>query len=185
MVNVNDIKNGMTIVYEDQLFIVLDFGHVKPGKGAAFVKTKLKNLRTGSIVEKTFNSSTKVEKAMIEKQSMQYLYANGDDFNFMNMDSFEQIDLTKDQIGDDAKYLKEGISVFITFFQGEMLGMELPDKIEYVVDKTEPAVKGNTTNNALKDAYMDNGLKVKVPLFISEGEKVVISTKDGKYDSRA
>jgi len=185
MVNVNDIKNGMTIIYEDQLFIVLDFGHVKPGKGAAFVKTKLKNLRTGSIVEKTFNSSTKVEKAMIEKQSMQYLYANGDDFNFMNMDSFEQIDLTKDQIGDDAKYLKEGISVFITFFQGEMLGMELPDKIEYVVDKTEPAVKGNTTNNALKDAYMDNGLKVKVPLFISEGEKVVISTKDGKYDSRA
>jgi elongation factor P len=185
MVNVNDIKNGMTIIYEDQLFIVLDFGHVKPGKGAAFVKTKLKNLRTGSIVEKTFNSSTKVEKAMIEKQSMQYLYANGDDFNFMNMDSFEQIDLTNDQIGDDAKYLKEGISVFITFFQGEMLGMELPDKIEYVVDKTEPAVKGNTTNNALKDAYMDNGLKVKVPLFISEGEKVVISTKDGKYDSRA
>lgn len=185
MVNVNDIKNGMTIIYEDQLFIVLDFGHVKPGKGAAFVKTKLKNLRTGSIVEKTFNSSTKVEKAMIEKQSMQYLYANGDDFNFMNMDSFEQIDLTKDQIGDDAKYLKEGISVFITFFQGEMLGMELPDKIEYVIDKTEPAVKGNTTNNALKDAYMDNGLKVKVPLFISEGEKVIISTKDGKYDSRA
>jgi elongation factor P len=185
MVNVNDIKNGMTIIYEDQLFIVLDFSHVKPGKGAAFVKAKLKNLRTGSIVEKTFNSSIKVEKAMIEKQSMQYLYANGDDFNFMNMDSYEQIDLTQGQIGEDAKYLKEGISVFITFYQGEMLGMELPDKIEYVVDKTEPAVKGNTTNNAMKDAYMDNGLKVKVPLFISEGEKIIISTKDGKYDSRA
>ncbi len=185
MVNVNDIKNGMTIIYEDQLFIVLDFSHVKPGKGAAFVKAKLKNLRTGSIVEKTFNSSIKVEKAMIEKQEMQYLYANGDDFNFMNMNSYEQIDLTKEQIGDDSKYLKEGINVFITFFQGEMLGMELPDKIEYVVDKTEPAVKGNTTNNAMKDAYMDNGLKVKVPLFISEGEKIVISTKDGKYDSRA
>lgn len=185
MVNVNDIKNGMTIIYEDQLFIVLDFSHVKPGKGAAFVKAKLKNLRTGSIVEKTFNSSIKVEKAMIEKQEMQYLYANGDDFNFMNMNSYEQIDLTKEQIGDDSKYLKEGINVFITFFQGEMLGMELPDKIEYVIDKTEPAVKGNTTNNAMKDAYMDNGLKVKVPLFISEGEKIVISTKDGKYDSRA
>ncbi len=185
MVNVNDIKNGMTIIYEDQLFIVLDFSHVKPGKGAAFVKAKLKNLRTGSIVEKTFNSSIKVEKAMIEKQEMQYLYANGDDFNFMNMNSYEQIDLTKEQIGDDSKYLKEGINVFITFFQGEMLGMELPDKIEYIIDKTEPAVKGNTTNNAMKDAYMDNGLKVKVPLFISEGEKIVISTKDGKYDSRA
>lgn len=185
MVNVNDIKNGMTIIYEEQLFIVLDFSHVKPGKGAAFVKAKLKNLRTGSIVEKTFNSSIKVEKAMIEKQEMQYLYANGDDFNFMNMNSYEQIDLTKEQIGDDSKYLKEGINVFITFFQGEMLGMELPDKIEYIIDKTEPAVKGNTTNNAMKDAYMDNGLKVKVPLFISEGEKIVISTKDGKYDSRA
>lgn len=185
MVNVNDIKNGMTIIYEDQLFIVLDFSHVKPGKGAAFVKAKLKNLRTGSIVEKTFNSSMKVEKAMIEKHEMQYLYANGDDFNFMNMNSYEQLDLTKEQIGDDSKYLKEGINVFVTFFQGEMLGIELPDKIEYVVDKTEPAVKGNTTNNAMKDAYMDNGLKVKVPLFISEGEKIVISTKDGKYDSRA
>lgn len=185
MVNVNDIKNGMTIIYEDQLFIILDFSHVKPGKGAAFVKAKLKNLRTGSIVEKTFNSSTKVEKAMIEKQSMQYLYANGEDFNFMNMDSYEQLDLTREQIGDDAKYLKEGISVFITFFRGEMLGMELPDKITYIVEKTEPAVKGNTTNNAMKDAYMDNGLKTKVPLFVSEGESIIISTKDGKYDSRA
>lgn len=185
MVNVNDIKNGMTIVYEDQIFIILDFGHVKPGKGAAFVKAKLKNLRTGSIVEKTFNSGIKVEKAMIEKQSMQYLYANGDDYNFMNMDSFEQMDLTEQQIGEDSKYLKEGLSVFITFFQGEMLGIELPDKIEYVIAKTEPAVKGNTTNNAMKDAYMENGLKVKIPLFVSEGEKIIVSTKDGKYDSRA
>ena len=185
MVNVNDIKNGMTIVYEDQLFIVLDFGHVKPGKGAAYVKAKLKNLRTGSIVEKTFNSGMKVEKAMIEKQEMQYLYANGDDYNFMNMNSFEQIDLTEKQIGEEAKFLKEGLNVFITFFEGEMLGLELPDKIEYVIDKTEPAVKGNTTNNAMKDAYMENGLKVKIPLFISEGEKIIVSTKDGKYDSRA
>lgn len=185
MVNVNDIKNGMTIVYEDQLFIVLDFGHVKPGKGAAYVKAKLKNLRTGSIVEKTFNSGMKVEKAMIEKQEMQYLYANGDDYNFMNMNSFEQMDLTEKQIGEEAKFLKEGLNVFITFFEGEMLGLELPDKIEYVIDKTEPAVKGNTTNNAMKDAYMENGLKVKIPLFISEGEKIIVSTKDGKYDSRA
>lgn len=185
MVNVNDIKNGMTIIYEDQLYVVLDFSHVKPGKGAAFVKAKLKNLRTGSIVEKTFNSSIKVEKAMIEKRSMQYLYANGDDFNFMNMETYDQIDLTKDQIGEDAKFLKEGIEVFITFYQGEMLGIELPDKIVFTVTKTEPAVKGNTTNNALKEAYMENGLMVKVPLFISEGEDIVISTKDGKYDSRA
>ena len=185
MVNVNDIKNGMTIIYEDQLYVVLDFSHVKPGKGAAFVKAKLKNLRTGSIVEKTFNSSIKVEKAMIEKRSMQYLYANGDDFNFMNMETYDQIDLTKDQIGDDAKFLKDGLNVMITYYQGEMLGLELPDKIEYVVENTEPAVKGNTTNNARKDAYMENGLMVRVPLFIEQGEKIIVSTKDGEYDSRA
>ncbi|HPF82770.1 MAG TPA: elongation factor P [Bacilli bacterium] len=185
MFNVNDIKNGMTLIYEDQLYVVLEFSHVKPGKGAAFVQGKLKNLRTGSIVEKRFNSGLKLEKAMISKQQMQYLYANGDDYNFMNMDTYEQIDLTNEQIGDDAKYLKEGINVYVTFYEGEMLGIELPDKIQYVVEKTEPAVKGNTTNNATKEAYMENGLMVKVPLFVSEGETIIVSTKDGKYDSRA
>lgn len=185
MFNVNDIKNGMTLIFEDQLYIVLEFSHVKPGKGAAFVQAKLKNLRTGSIVEKRFNSGVKLEKAMITKQQMQYLYANGDDYNFMNMDTYEQIDLTNEQIGDDAKYLKEGINVYITFYEGEMLGIELPDKLEYTVSKTEPAVKGNTTNNALKEAYLDNGLMVKVPLFVGEGDNIIVSTKDGKYDSRA
>jgi len=185
MFNVNDIKNGMTLIYEDQLYVVLEFSHVKPGNGAAFVQGKLKNLRTGSIVEKRFNSGLKLEKAMISKQQMQYLYANGDDYNFMNMDTYEQIDLTNEQIGDDAKYLKEGINVYVTFYEGEMLGIELPDKIQYVVEKTEPAVKGNTTNNATKEAYMENGLMVKVPLFVSEGETIIVSTKDGKYDSRA
>ena len=185
MVNVNDIKNGMTVIFEDQLFIVLEFSHVKPGKGAAYVQMKLKNLRTGSIVEKRFNSGVKLEKALIERKEMQYLYANGDDFNFMNMETFEQIDLTSEQIGEDVKFLKEGLNVYVTFFEGEMLGLELPDKIVYTVAKTEPAVKGNTTNNALKEAFMDNGLMVKVPLFISEGEEISVSTKDGKYDSRA
>ena len=185
MFNVNDIKNGMTLIFEDQLYIVLEFSHVKPGKGAAFVQAKLKNLRTGSIVEKRFNSGVKLEKAMITKQQMQYLYANGTDYNFMNMETYEQIDLSADQIGEDSKFLKEGINVYITFYEGEMLGLELPDKIEYVVAKTEPAVKGNTTNNALKEAYMENGLMVKVPLFIEEGESIIVSTKDAKYDSRA
>ena len=170
MVNANDIKNGMTIIFEDALYIVLEFSHVKPGKGAAFVKAKLRNLRTGSIVEKTFNSSIKLEKAMITRQNMQYLYNTGDAYAFMNMETYEQIELTKDQIGDDAKFLKEGINVDITFYEGEMLGISLPDKIEYVITHTEPAVKGNTTNNALKDAELENGLKVRVPLFIQEGE---------------
>lgn len=185
MVNVNDIKNGMTIIFEDALYIVLEFSHVKPGKGAAFVKTKLRNLRTGSIVEKTFNSSIKLEKAMITRQNMQYLYNTGESYSFMNMETYEQIELTKDQIGDDAKFLKEGINVDITFYEGEMLGISLPDKIEYVITHTEPAVKGNTTNNALKDAELENGLKVRVPLFIQEGEAILVTTSDGKYDSRA
>ena len=185
MVNVNDIKNGMTILFEDGLYMVLEFSHVKPGKGAAFVKTKLRNLRTGSIVEKTFNSSIKLEKAMISKTNMQYLYSSGDVYNFMNMETYEQIELSKDQIGDDAKFLKEGINVDITFYEGEMLGISLPDKIEYTITHTEPAVKGNTTNNALKDAELENGLMIRVPLFIQEGEHVLVTTSDGKYDSRA
>ena len=185
MFNVNDIKNGITLIYEDQPYLVMEFSHVKPGKGAAFVQAKLKNLRTGSIVEKRFNSGVKLEKAMITKQAMQYLYASGDVFNFMNMESYEQIELTKDQIGDEVKFLKEGLDVDLTFYEGELIGVTLPDKIEYTITHTEPAVKGNTTTNATKDAELENGLKIRVPLFINEGEKVLVTTSDGKYSSRA
>ena len=179
MINVNDIKNGMTILFEDNIYTV------KPGKGAAFVQAKLKNLRTGSIVEKRFNSGVKLEKAMVEKKSMHFLYASGDVYNFMNMETYEQIEITKDQIGDDAKFLKEDLIVDVTFFQGELLGVILPEKIEMKVVETEPAVKGNTTNNALKDAVLETGLKVRVPLFVEQGEMIIVSTKDGKYVSRA
>lgn len=185
MFNINDIKNGMTFIYEGNVYLVVEFQHVKPGKGPAFVRIKMRNLRTGSTIEKTFNTNIKLEKAMINKQNMQYLYANGDAYNFMNMETYEQMDLTKDQIGEDAKYLKEGINVDLSFYDGELLGIMLPDKIEYTVAHTEPAVKGNTTNNATKDATLENGLTVRVPLFIEEGEVIVVSTKDGKYDSRA
>ncbi len=185
MINVNDIKNGMTILFEDNIYTVLEFSHVKPGKGAAFVQAKLKNLRTGSIVEKRFNSGVKLEKAMVEKKSMHFLYASGDVYNFMNMETYEQIEITKDQIGDDAKFLKEDLIVDVTFFQGELLGVILPEKIKMKVVETEPAVKGNTTNNALKDAVLETGLKVRVPLFVEQGEMIIVSTKDGKYVSRA
>ena len=185
MFNINDIKNGMTFLFEGNIYQVLEFQHVKPGKGAAFVKAKLRNLRTGSTVEKTFNTSIKLEKAMIEKHEMQFLYADGSTCNFMNMETYDQSELTKEQIGNDAKFLKDGLNVMITYYQGEMLGLELPDKIEYVVENTEPAVKGNTTNNARKDAYMENGLMERVPLCIEQGEKIIVSTKDGEYDSRA
>lgn len=185
MFNINDIKNGMTFLYEGNIYQVMEFLHVKPGKGSAFVKAKLKNLRTGGTVEKTFNTNVKLEKAMIERQNMQFLYASGDTFNFMNMETYEQSELNKDQLGDEAKFLKEGLDVIVTFYQGELLGIILPDKIEYIVTETEPAVKGNTTNNAQKDAIMENGLKVRVPLFVEQGESIIVSTKDGKYDSRS
>lgn len=185
MVNANDIKNGMTILFEDNIYVVLEFSHVKPGKGAAFVKAKLKNLRTGSIVEKTFNSSIKLERAMIQKIDMQYLYNSGESYNFMNMETYEQIEISASHLGDDAKFLKENLNVNITFYEGEVLGIILPDKIEYKITKTEPAVKGNTTNNATKEATIETGLVIKVPLFIEEGENVIVSTSDGKYVSRA
>ena len=185
MINVNDFKTGMTIKYEGNLYTVIEFQHVKPGKGAAFVKTKLKNLRTGSTIEITFNSSVKVEPARIEKKPMQFLYSTGDDYTFMNMNDYSQIELNKSLLGDDVKFLKENLDVDIAFYEGEMLGLYLPDKIEMVVTHTEPGVKGNTTSSAMKDAELETGYTIKVPLFVNEGESVIISTKDGKYVSRA
>ena len=185
MINVNDIKNGITFVLDGDIYQVLEFSHVKPGKGAAFVKMKLRNLRSGSTTEKSFNSGTKLEKAMINKKPMQFLYVSGESYNFMNMESYEQIELTKDQLGDDVNYLKEGLNVDLSFYEGELLGVMLPDKVELEVTHTEPAVKGNTTNNATKDATLETGLVVRVPLFVEQGEKVIISTSTGKYDSRA
>lgn len=185
MFNINDIKNGITFVLDGQIYQVLEFLHVKPGKGPAFLRTKLKNLRTGATIEKTFNTNIKLEKAMIEKRNMQFLYATGDAYNFMNMETYEQVELTRDQIGDDALYLKDGLDVDLTFYQGELLGVSVPEKITMKVVKTEPAVKGNTTNNATKDAELETGLTVKVPLFIEQDEEIIVSTKDGKYVSRA
>jgi translation elongation factor P (EF-P) len=185
MINVNDFKTGMTIKYEGNIYSVIEFQHVKPGKGAAFVKTKLKNLRTGSTIEITFNSSVKVEPARVEKRPMQFLYSTGDTYTFMNMNDYSQVELTSANLGDDVKYLKENLDVDITFFEGEMLGLSLPDKIEMLVTKAEPGVKGNTTSSAMKDATLETGYVIKVPLFVNEGEKVIISTKDGKYVSRA
>ena len=185
MINVNDLKVGMTIMYENNIYSVMETQHVKPGKGAAFVQAKLKNLRSGSIIENRFNSSDKVEPARIEKKAMQFLYAMNDTYYFMNMSDYEQIELDKKLIGDDAELLKENLEVDIMFFEGEMLGMNLPDKIALKVIHTEPAVKGNTTSSAMKDATLETGKVIKVPLFIEEGEELLISSKDGKYVSRA
>ncbi len=185
MISVNDFKTGMTIIYEDAIYQVLEFQHVKPGKGAAFVKAKLRNLRTGSIIEKTFNSSVRVEQARIEKRDMQFLYSQGDSYFFMNMETYDQVELTEKQLGDEIKFLKENLIVTISFYEGEVLGLILPDKIEMKIVHSEPAVKGNTSSGAMKDATLETGMVIKVPLFVEEGETVVISTSDGKYVSRA
>ena len=185
MINTNDLKNGITIEYDGNIYVVMNTEHVKPGKGAAIVKAKLKNLRTGAIFEQTFNAGIKVATARIEKQLMQYLYTMSDVYYFMNMETYEQLELSKETVGDGAKFLKENLEVYITMFEGEVLGIDLPDKVELVVTHTEPAVKGNTTNNALKDAEVETGMNVRVPIFIEEGETIIVSTSDGKYVSRA
>ena len=184
MINVNDYKTGMTISYEGNLYQVLDFQHVKPGKGAAIVKAKLKNLRTGSIAEQTFNAGSKVPTAHVDKTKMQFLYADGDNYSFMNMVTYEQVDINKKQIENEVKFLKEGLEVLLFFYESELLGIELPEKVDYTITQTEPAVKGNTVTGATKDAIIETGLLVKVPLFIENGEEIIVSTKDGKYVSR-
>lgn len=185
MINVNDIKNGMTIMIEGNIYQVVEFLHVKPGKGSAFMKTKLRNLRTGGIVERTFNTNVKFEKANISKQNVQYLYNTGDTFFFMNLENYEQLELSREQVAENANYLIENMNVYVILYEGELLGIDLPDKVEFTIVETEPAVRGNTTNNALKDAKVETGLIVKVPLFIEQGEKILVTTADGKYSSRA
>ena len=184
-VNINDIKNGMTLILEGKLVTIVDFQHVKPGKGPAFVRIKYRDLRTGSTIEDTFNTNLKLEKAHIEKMQMQFLYKENDNYVFMNTNDYSQMEVSSSIIGDDAKFLKEGLVIEIQMYEGEILGIVLPEKIEYKVTETTDAVKGNTTNNAMKDATIESGYTIKVPMFISEGETIIVSTKDGKYVSRA
>lgn len=185
MINVNDIKNGMTVKIDNNIYTVVEFQHVKPGKGSAFVRTKLKNIRTGATTEITFNAGVKIETAHVEKQNMQFLYSQGDTYYFMNMQTYDQIELNKSSLGDNAKFLKENLEVIISFYEGEVVGVILPDKIEYLITKSDPGVKGNTTSTAMKDAELETGMVIKVPMFISEGERILVSTADGKYVSRA
>jgi elongation factor P len=184
-VNINDIKNGMTIIIDGKLCVIQEFQHVKPGKGAAIVKIKLKNLKTGSITVESYNSTIKVEKAHIEKKPMTYLYKDGENFVFMDSETYEQVSVPETRLEDEKKYLKENLEIKINFYNGEIIGIELPEKIEYVITDTTEAVKGNTTNNAMKDATLETGYVVKVPLFINNGEHILVSTIDGKYSSRA
>ncbi len=185
MIDVNDIKNGMTLQIEGNIYQVVEFLHVKPGKGSAFMKTKLQNMRNGATIERTFNTNVKFEEARIDRVKVQYLYEDNGSFNFMDTTTYDQFELTSEQIGNKKNFLIENMEVEVTRFGNELLGIALPDKIEFTVVSTEPAVKGNSTTNASKDAYTETGLLVKVPLFIEEGEKIIVTSDDGKYYSRA
>lgn len=185
MINVNDFKNGVTILLDGNIYQVLEFLHVKPGKGGAFVRSKLKNLRTGAIIDYTFNAGIKVERAHIEKKQVQYLYSMNQQYYFMNMSNYEQIEVSLEKIKTEAKFLKEGLQVELLLYQGEILALMLPDKITIKVLRTEPGVRGNTSTTAMKDAYLENEMTIKVPLFIAEGEEIILSTRDGKYISRS
>ena len=184
MISVNDFRTGLTIIVDGNLFRVLEFQHVKPGKGAAFVRSKLRNLRNGNVTEKTFRAGEKVEKAQIDNRKMQYLYAQGDEHVFMDMESYDQTTLTSAQIEYELKFLLENMEVHIQTYQGEMLGVELPNTVVLEVAETEPGIKGDTASGGTKPATVETGLIVQVPFFVNQGDKLVINTTDGSYVSR-
>jgi len=185
MISTNDFKTGQTIQYEGSIYQVIEFQHVKPGKGSAFVRTKLRDLRSGAVIDKTFNSGIKIETAMIEKHEMQYLYQSGETHVFMNNETYDQIELNQTRIENELNYLTEGMTIKIIVFGTEILGVELPEKVVLEVVETAGGAKGNTASNATKEALTNTGLRLSVPLFINEGEKIVVSTATGKYDTRA
>lgn len=185
MISVNDFRTGLTIEVDNDIFTVLDFQHVKPGKGAAFVRSKLKNLRNGNTVERTFRAGEDVGRAHVENRAMQYLYASGQEHTFMDNETYDQITLPSSQLEWELNFLKENMTINIVSYQGEIIGINLPNSVELKVVETEPGIKGNTATGATKNAKLETGLNVQVPLFINEGDVLLISTSDGKYISRA
>lgn len=185
MISAGDFRKGSTFEMDGEVWQVIEFQHVKPGKGAAFVRSKLRNLRNGNVTEKTFRAGEKVEKAMIENRKMQYLYAQGDEHVFMDLESYDQTTLAAAQIEDELYYLLENMEVHIQTYQGEMLGLELPNTVTLEVAETEPGIKGDTASGGSKPAKMETGLMVNVPFFVNQGDKLIINTEEGTYVSRA
>ena len=185
MTSSNDFKTGMTIQSDGNLWLVIEFQHVKPGKGPAFVRSKLRNLRTRAVVDKTWRAGEKVAPAHIDKDKMAYLYAAGDVHVFMNNETYEQIEIQGSSIKDQLNFIVEGMEVNVISFEGEILGVDIPEKVTLVVQDADPAVKGNTAQSATKDAILETGFKIQVPLFVNRGDRVVVNTSTGKYDTRA
>ncbi len=184
MISSSDVRKGTTFEHEGNVYVVLEFLHVKPGKGAAFVRTKLRNVISGGTTEMTFNTSIKFMEAVIERKEMQYLYSDGELYYFMDQETFEQIPLDRDKVEDAIKFLKENNFAIIKFYKGEAFSVEAPNFVELQITETEPGIKGNTATNALKPATVETGAMVMVPFFINEGDAIRIDTRSGEYMER-
>lgn len=185
MISAGDFRNGVTIEYEGDIFVILEFQHVKPGKGAAFVRTKIKNLVTGAVVEKTFRPSEKMGRAHIDRKDMSYLYNDGELYHFMDNESYEQIAVNASEVGDTLKFVKENEVVKVLSYNGNVFGIEPPLFVELEIIETEPGFKGDTATGATKPAVVETGVSVNVPLFLEQGEKIKIDTRTGEYLGRA
>jgi len=183
-VSTNDLKNGMTLDLDGTLFQVVEFQHVKPGKGGAFVRTKLRNVRSGGVVERTFNAGVKVGLAIVERKEMQYLYRDDDQLVFMDTDTYEQVPVPADVAGDAASYLAEGSTAQVAVHQGVPIGLDLPASVVLSITETQGAVRGDTRTNVLKPATTETGYVVQVPLFVETGERVKVDTRSGAYIER-
>ena len=184
MISVNDLKNGLTLELDNGLWSVVEFLHVKPGKGAAFVRTKLKNVETGNVLEKTFRAGEKVAKAMLNRKEMQYLYKAGEEFVMMDLESYEQLQLTKDQVGDGVKYMKEDMVVQVLMHDTKIIGVDIPAHVELAVVDTPPAEKGNTAQGGTKPATLETGAVVQVPFFVANDDIIRVDTRSNEYLDR-
>jgi elongation factor P len=185
MATTNDLKNGMTLNLDGQLWNVIEFQHVKPGKGGAFVRTKMRSVLSGKVVEKTFNAGVKVEVAQVDKRDMQYLYKDGEDFMFMDSTNFDQISISKQTVGDAVDYLLENADAIVAMHEGNPLFIELPASVELKITYTEPGLQGDRSSGGTKPATVETGITVQVPLFIKQDEKVLVDTRTGAYLGRA
>ncbi|HHY09172.1 MAG TPA: elongation factor P [Firmicutes bacterium] len=185
MISVNDLRTGITIEVEGEIYSVIEFLHVKTGRGGAFVRTKIRNVKTGAVLDRTFRGGERVARAHIETRQMQYLYNSGDEYFFMDTETYDQISLRADELGDTPKYLMENMTIGIEFYQGQAIGVALPTTVNLKVAETEPGFRGDTAQSATKPATLETGLVVQVPLFVEEGELVKVDTRTGEYLSRA
>ena len=186
MASTSDIRKGVVIKHQGDLFVVVEFQHINPGKGAAFVRTRMKNLSNGKVIEITYKTSETMEIVSVTFQNMQYLYKSGDNYAFMDMESFEQIEMDGDLVGSDGKYLKEGLQVVVGMYDERPVSIQMPKKIQYKVVEAPPAVRGDSASgNVTKEIKLDNGLLIHAPIFIKEGEEILVNTETGDYSARA